>query len=895
MWSRKRQPVGAGDRHARLLERADDQLLHDAAPAEQDQDVAGLDRLPRARQTLAARRASAGSCPRCARATRRSGSSLGRGASGSGQGSSRRSARPAPPAATARPGPAGWRARSRGAGRSSGSTTPPAPPAGRTRRRPAASTAGTERNERSSSSARIGRRAARARAAQLVPDAAEIGEVGTLEAVDRLLLVADHEQRALAARARPAPAKSSSVSLSDDPPLPRAGVLRLVDQHMVDPRVELEQHPLGLARPLQQRVRCARSGRRSRAPPSAPSAPRRRRWWRTRRAAAPRSGARSAGRAGCRLAGPAAPAPARGHAAPARDATFFVASVFSAAARRPSGSSAGTRRAVAPGRPVRAAEPGRRSAAPRSASLAEPCASAPAAASRPAASWLAVGAGQRLQRRRLQPGLGAERPMDARRASPRGRPGTRPGRAAAACAGPAAPSSVSVSVFSVSVTARICSARPSGVAGIAARAQGLRAGLLHQLGRGALVDGLEMRRHAGLEREPPQQGAAQRVDGHDAEPARQLQHLREQAPRPVEPLPVGRRAGQRQQLRRQAGVVGLVAQAASRSSIRPVISAAAALVKVRQRMPSGLAPSSSSRSTRSDSTRVLPVPALAVTQTEAARVGGPPLRRGRRARPAHGERLRAPPLADAGEMLVVAEDGRDLGPRHRDIGAWPGRRNARPGGRARPAPRRAAPRSVAADRMALLAGDGIAALELQEQQQRRLGRRHVARSRRSRRSAPRSPAAATGRWPTSPLRGSGAGLVVDDAEPAVAADLDPVGAGADAERAARRVELTACRGSRSTIRGDLAPPPLLDLAEPGRDPLEPRPPHRPDLRPVRLQRRSGAGPIRDQVAAAGRRAAAPASRARTRSSAAWMICPRSAPPGSASSGSSGARTRMRRA
>ncbi len=46
------------------------------------------------------------------------------------------------------------------------------------------------------------------------------------------------------------------------------------------------------------------------------------------------------------------------------------------------------------------------------------------------------------------------------------------------------------------------------------------------------------------------------------------------------------------------------------------ISAAAALVKVRQRMRSGLTPSSSNRVTRSVSTLVLPVPALASTQAE---------------------------------------------------------------------------------------------------------------------------------------------------------------------------------------------------------------------------------------------------------------------------------------
>ena len=91
----------------------------------------------------------------------------------------------------------------------------------------------------------------------------------------------------------PSPAKNSSVSLHDDLPLLRAGVLRLVDQHVLDPRIQLEQHPLAAAGPLRAAAGRARSGRRSRAPPRAPSAlvgvDRRRR----RRAAVPRCAAPS--------------------------------------------------------------------------------------------------------------------------------------------------------------------------------------------------------------------------------------------------------------------------------------------------------------------------------------------------------------------------------------------------------------------------------------------------------------------------------------------------------------------------------------------------------------------------------------------------------------------------
>ena len=61
-----------------------------------------------------------------------------------------------------------------------------------------------------------------------------------------------------------------------------------------------------------------------------------------------------------------------------------------------------------------------------------------------------------------------------------------------------------------------------------------------------------------------------------------------------------------------------VAQSASRSDRRFDISAAAALVKVRQRIFAGGVPASISDSTRSVSTLVLPVPAEAATQTLAS-------------------------------------------------------------------------------------------------------------------------------------------------------------------------------------------------------------------------------------------------------------------------------------
>ena len=98
-----------------------------------------------------------------------------------------------------------------------------------------------------------------------------------LEGVDRLLLVADREHGAVR-RARRAPGADEELAGqgAQDVPLVGRGVLRLVEQHVVDAAVELEQHPGRVGALGQQRVRSARSGRRSRAP-AAPS-------WRRRRA-----------------------------------------------------------------------------------------------------------------------------------------------------------------------------------------------------------------------------------------------------------------------------------------------------------------------------------------------------------------------------------------------------------------------------------------------------------------------------------------------------------------------------------------------------------------------------------------------------------------------------------
>ena len=81
-----------------------------------------------------------------------------------------------------------------------------------------------------------------------------------LKRKDRLFLVADREDGALDAVARAFAGGEFGDDVCDDIPLPRAGVLRLVDQHMIDAAVELEVYPAGgdavqhLQRPVDQVV-----------------------------------------------------------------------------------------------------------------------------------------------------------------------------------------------------------------------------------------------------------------------------------------------------------------------------------------------------------------------------------------------------------------------------------------------------------------------------------------------------------------------------------------------------------------------------------------------------------------------------------------------------------------
>ena len=75
--------------------------------------------------------------------------------------------------------------------------------------------------------------------------------VGTLEGVDRLLAVSHHEERAGLAAVAAFACEEFIRQCTDDLPLHRARVLRLVHQQVLDAAVELVEHPGGI-RPLAQ-------------------------------------------------------------------------------------------------------------------------------------------------------------------------------------------------------------------------------------------------------------------------------------------------------------------------------------------------------------------------------------------------------------------------------------------------------------------------------------------------------------------------------------------------------------------------------------------------------------------------------------------------------------------
>ena len=77
-------------------------------------------------------------------------------------------------------------------------------------------------------------------------------KVGALKGIDRLFLVADDEKRARRPVARPRTGRHLLGQPRDHAPLLGGGVLRLVDEDVVDPAVEAIEHPLRHGRGLDQ-------------------------------------------------------------------------------------------------------------------------------------------------------------------------------------------------------------------------------------------------------------------------------------------------------------------------------------------------------------------------------------------------------------------------------------------------------------------------------------------------------------------------------------------------------------------------------------------------------------------------------------------------------------------
>ena len=71
----------------------------------------------------------------------------------------------------------------------------------------------------------------------------ELARHRALEGEDRLLLVADGKDRALQRTAGPATGRELAGNPVDDIPLHRAGILRFIDQHMIDAEIELVENP----------------------------------------------------------------------------------------------------------------------------------------------------------------------------------------------------------------------------------------------------------------------------------------------------------------------------------------------------------------------------------------------------------------------------------------------------------------------------------------------------------------------------------------------------------------------------------------------------------------------------------------------------------------------------
>src|SRR6185312_10199178 len=262
-------------------------------------------------------------------------------------------------------------------------------------------------------------------------------------------------------------------------------------------------------------------------------------------------------------------------------------------------------------------------------------------------------------------------------------------------------------------------------------------------------------------------------------------------------------------------------QRPSRSTMRLAISAAAALVKVRQSSFCGAVPSSSSDNTRSVSTLVLPVPAEASTQTLTA---GSAARCWLRVASESSAlvALLHRPFLDTREMSVVVEAEAARGMRLRLID---GRRIVEGGdetletgfsrldAQLRIGDRLHLARRIAARQAPMLETRDLLGLESRKGA--------VLRHHRLERQLSREPG--------FDVRGGGqaAGLVIDQHQPAIPPALDAVGLADELEVAGRAHELHLALGFVVKRLHNRSPPSLLGH-HPARDTLEARPPEGPD-------------------------------------------------------------------
>ena len=142
----------------------------------------------------------------------------------------------------------------------------------------------------------------------------------------------------------------------------------------------------------------------------------------------------------------------------------------------------------------------------------------------------------------------------------------------------------------------------------------------------SFVDHLEVRHYVRFEWKSPQQRLTKCVDSPYLKSVGRIHSFHEQAARAGSLIVCGLPAQEARNLS-SSTLASEAAQSPRRSCRRFAISAAAALVKVRQRIRSGRVPVSRRRVILSIKTRVLPVPALAETHTDcpgsAARAWAP--------------------------------------------------------------------------------------------------------------------------------------------------------------------------------------------------------------------------------------------------------------------------------